>query len=149
ARFALERACAPMAAKRRQPEQLAIMAAEIARQGEPELSDEAFCASDVAFHRALIDGAQNPVLSYQLSGSIEAMQPLMNMITYTARSRAEIVEIHTDLMAAIDSRNAASAAETLVQLEKVTKRLAHSVMAAKSIARSVAKSPDHAPMSAD
>ena len=84
------------------PEQLAIMRAEIDRQGEPGLTDEAFCASDVAFHRALVDGAQNPVLSYQLSGSIEAMQPLMNMITFTARSRAEIVEIHTDILDALE-----------------------------------------------
>lgn len=132
ARFALERACAPMSAERRRPEQLTIMQAEIERQAETGLSDEAFCASDVAFHRALIDGAQNPVLSYQLSGSIEAMQPLMNMITYTARSRAEIVEIHTDLHAAIEAQDAFAAQRILQRLEDVTKRLAHSVMDAKS-----------------
>jgi DNA-binding FadR family transcriptional regulator len=132
ARFALERACAPMTAIRREPVQLAIMRAEIERQSEPGLTDEAFCASDVAFHRALVDGAQNPVLSYQLSGSIEAMQPLMNMITFTARSRAEIVEIHTSILDAIEARDSRLAVAILENLESVTKRLAHSVMDAKA-----------------
>ena len=125
------------------------MQAEIERQSEAELSDEAFCASDVAFHRALIDGAQNPVLSYQLSGSIEAMQPLMNMITYTARSRAEIVEIHTDLLCAIEARDAERADAILARLEGVTKRLAHSVMEAKSLARHDARVSESAPVSAE
>ncbi|MBC7178904.1 MAG: FadR family transcriptional regulator, partial [Roseovarius sp.] len=86
ARYALERACTPLAALRRTPDTLATMRAEIHRQGQPGLTDESFCASDVAFHRALVDSAGNPVLSYQLAGAVEAMQPLMNMITFTARS---------------------------------------------------------------
>ena len=57
ARYALERACAPLSAQRRPPDPLAPMRAEIFRQGQPGLTDEAFCASDVAFHRALVDGA--------------------------------------------------------------------------------------------
>ena len=69
------------------------MRAEIHRQSQPGLTDEAFCASDVAFHRALVDSAGNPVLSYQLAGAVEAMQPLMNMITFTARSREAIVAL--------------------------------------------------------
>jgi len=86
ARFALERACAPLSADRRTADHLATMRAEITRQGQPGLSDESFCASDVAFHRALVDGAGNPVLSYQLAGAVEAIEPLMNMITFTARN---------------------------------------------------------------
>ncbi|MEO0767033.1 MAG: GntR family transcriptional regulator, partial [Pseudomonadota bacterium] len=46
ARYALERACAPLSAQRRTPDQLATMRAEIHRQSQPDLSDEAFCASD-------------------------------------------------------------------------------------------------------
>ena len=63
ARFALECACAPLACARRTADHLATMRAEVHRQGQPGLTDEAFCASDVAFHRALVDGAGNPVLS--------------------------------------------------------------------------------------
>lgn len=106
ARFALERACAPLSAQRRTPDHLATMRAEIARQAQDGLSDEAFCASDVAFHRALVDGAGNPVLSYQLAGAVEAMQPLMNMITYTQRDRDRIVDLHRLICDAVEAKDA-------------------------------------------
>ena len=132
ARFALEKACAPMAAARRKPKQLKTMRAEIERQSAADLSDEAFCASDVAFHLALIDGAQNPVLSYQLSGSIEAMQPLMNMITFTARSRAEIIDLHRAIVSGLESRDVASVDRALATLEAYTITLGQSVLKARA-----------------
>ncbi len=124
ARFALERACAPLAAARRGAAHLAIMRAEIARQSDPALSDEAFCASDVAFHRALVDAAGNPILSYQLAGAVEAMQPLMNMITFTARSRERIVALHGAILAAVEKRDGAATAQGLEDLEAYTRSLA-------------------------
>ncbi len=127
ARFALERACAPLSALRRTPDQLATMRAEIHRQAQPGLTDEAFCASDVAFHRALVDGADNPVLSYQLAGAVEAMQPLMNMITFTARSREEIIGLHNQIADALDDRDAANVDAALVELENYTRKLAQDV----------------------
>lgn len=123
ARFALERACAPLAAERRSADQLATMRTEVYRQAQPGLSDEGFCASDVAFHRALVDGAHNPVLSYQLAGAVEAMQPLMNMITFTARSREVIVGLHTRLADALEARDAAAADQQLAQLAEYTAEL--------------------------
>ncbi len=132
ARYALERACAPLTARRRTPDQLATMRAEIHRQGQPGLSDEGFCASDVAFHRALVDGAANPVLSYQLAGAVEAMQPLMNMITFTARSREEIVALHTRIADAIEGGKAKAADTALIELETYTLELGRGVMAARS-----------------
>ncbi|WP_120635388.1 FadR/GntR family transcriptional regulator [Ruegeria sp. EL01] len=127
ARYALERACAPMSAERRTADQLATMRAEIFRQSQPGLTDEAFCASDVAFHRALVDGAGNPVLSYQLAGAVEAMQPLMNMITFTARSREEIILLHEKIADALEARDAETVDNTLVDLESYTRLLAHDV----------------------
>lgn len=132
ARYALERACAPLSASRRNPDHLATMRAEIHRQAQPGLTDEAFCASDVAFHRALVDGASNPVISYQLAGAVEAMQPLMNMITFTARDRAEIVTLHTSIADAIEARDAAEADRQLAKLETYTRQLARDVMAARA-----------------
>ena len=132
ARYALERACTPLSAERRTPDHLATMRAEIHRQGQPGLSDESFCASDVTFHRALVDAAGNPVLSYQLAGAVEAMQPLMNMITFTARSREEIVRLHTCIADAIDASNAEAAETALHQLEAYTLTLARDVMAART-----------------
>ena len=132
ARFALERACAPLSATRRSPDHLATMRAEIHRQAQPGLSDESFCDSDVAFHRALVDGADNPVLSYQLAGAVEAMQPLMNMITFTQRNREMIVSLHTRIADAIEAQDAASADAALFELTTYTLDLGAQAMAARA-----------------
>jgi DNA-binding FadR family transcriptional regulator len=131
ARFAMERACAPLAALRRSAAHLAAMQREIARQGAPDLSDEAFCDSDVAFHRALVDAAGNPVLSYQLAGAVEAMQPLMNMITFTARSREAIIAYHRAIADAIEARDGAAAIAALEALETYTRDLGCRIFAAR------------------
>ncbi|MFK7881889.1 FadR/GntR family transcriptional regulator [Roseobacter sp.] len=132
ARYALERACAPLSAARRTADHLATMRAEIHRQSQPGLTDEAFCASDVAFHRALVDGTGNPVLSYQLAGAVEAMQPLMNMITFTARDRARIVSLHTNVTDALEAQDGAATSAALSALETETQKLAASVFAKRS-----------------
>ncbi|MCT8328120.1 FadR/GntR family transcriptional regulator [Albidovulum sediminis] len=131
ARYALERACVPFAVQRRKPDHLAAMRAEIFRQGQPGLSDEGFCASDVAFHRALVDAAGNPVLSYQLAGAVEAMQPLMNMITFPARSRARIVALHGQIADAVEAGDAATAEDALAALADYTVALAEDVRRAR------------------
>ncbi|MEX0284889.1 MAG: FadR/GntR family transcriptional regulator [Paracoccaceae bacterium] len=132
ARYALERACAPLSAQRRTSDHVATMRTEIFRQGQPGLTDESFCASDVAFHRALVDGAGNPVLSYQLAGAVEAMQPLMNMITFTARSREAIIALHSAIADAIERGDADAAVAGLNDLETETLALAKSVFAART-----------------
>ncbi|MCP4208841.1 MAG: FadR family transcriptional regulator [Shimia sp.] len=132
ARFALERACAPLSAKRRTPDHLATMRAEIHRQAQPGLSDERFCDSDVAFHRALVDGADNPVLSYQLAGAVEAMQPLMNMITFTQRNRDVIIGLHTRIADALEMKNSADADEALAELTAYTLTLGEEAMEARA-----------------
>lgn len=127
ARFAMEQACVALAAQRRTPDQLAAMRAEIHRQSQPGLSDEGFCASDVAFHRALVDAAGNPVMSYQLAGAVEAIEPLMNMITFTARKREKIVELHTRIADALEARDDATIQAVLEQLADHTLELAREV----------------------
>ncbi len=134
ARYALERACAPLSTQRRSADHLATMRAEIHRQGQPGLTDEAFCASDVAFHRALVDAAGNPVLSYQLAGAVEGMQPLMNMITFTARSRETIIALHTALADAVEARDSTKADENLVSLAQYSQQLAQEVIAKRNAA---------------
>ena len=131
ARFALERACAPLSAARRQDHHLEAMQNALAAQSAPDLSDAGFCAADVAFHRALVDGACNPVLSYQLAGAVEAMQPLMNMITFTARNREKIISLHTDIADALEQRNQQQIEHALLALSDYTKNLADNVFAAK------------------
>lgn len=131
ARFALERACASLSAKRRTADHLATMRAEITRQSQPGLSDESFCASDVAFHRALVDGAANPVLSYQLAGAVEAIEPLMNMITFSSRSRDHIVSLHTRIADALQAQDAEAVDKLLCDLATYTAELGKSVANAK------------------
>ena len=131
ARYALETSCTDLACERRSADDLAAMRAEIHRQGQPNLSDEAFCASDVALHRTLVDAADNPILSYQLAGAVEAMQPLMNMITFSARSREQIVGLHTRLTDAIEARNATEADHLLSELEQYTLELGKGVIASR------------------
>ena len=128
ARFAMERACAPFAAERRNADHLATMRAEIHRQSQPGLSDESWCSSDVAFHRALVDAAGNPVLSYQLAGAVEAMQPLMNMITFTARNRQKIIALHTTIANDLEDHRSKDVEEALSDLSTYTKTLANDVI---------------------
>ncbi|WP_323764834.1 FadR/GntR family transcriptional regulator [Marinovum sp.] len=129
ARYALETSVTTLACARRSTEDLQAMRAEIARQGQAGLSDEDFCASDVALHRRLVDAAGNPILSYQLAGAVEAMQPLMNMITFSARSRSEIVNLHSRLTDAIEARDPAAANAALTGLEAYTLELGQGVIA--------------------
>lgn len=123
ARYCLERACAQLAAQRIDKTGIVIMQAEIKRQSQADLSDVDFCASDVAFHRALVDGAGNPVLSYQLAGAVEAMQPLMNMITFTARSRERIVLLHIKIVEALLAQSGPDIQTALSDLETYTLQL--------------------------
>ncbi|MGB0635463.1 MAG: FadR/GntR family transcriptional regulator [Paracoccaceae bacterium] len=123
ARFSLERACTYFAAHRRTNEDIALLNGEISTQTEKNLSDEDFCASDIRFHRVLVDCAKNPVLSYQLAGAIEAMQPLMNMITFSERSREKIILFHQEILEAIIAKDGQMAINTLETLERYTQTL--------------------------
>lgn len=123
ARLTLLAACVPLAARRRQHHHLAAMAAEIAIQQDPDTTDEEFCASDVRFHRALVDAADNPLIAFQMAGVIEAIQPLLNMITYRGRDRTAIASGHGRIHAALEARDADGVIEELRALSDYTARL--------------------------
>ena len=124
ARFALEAACLPFAVERRTDEQLETLRREVEQQRRGGMSDEDFCASDVRFHRVMVDAADNPVLSFQMAGVIEAMQPLMNMLTYRMRDRPRIARLHATLADALETRDASAALATLKELGDYTQDLA-------------------------
>ena len=124
ARFALEAACVPYAVDRRVDAHLAQLRSEIDTQRKEGLSDEAFCASDVRFHRVLVDAADNPILSFQMAGVIEAMQPLMNMLTYRMRERTRIADLHEALADALETRDTDAALSRLKALGDDTRALA-------------------------
>ncbi|MEM0923158.1 MAG: GntR family transcriptional regulator [Pseudomonadota bacterium] len=130
ARLTLLTACAPLAAERRDQATLAAMQAEVSAQ-QGDLSDEAFCASDIRFYRALVDGAKNPMLSLQMAGVIEAIQPLLNMIIYRARDRAEIARRHGRLLDCLTARDSAGMIAELAALSEDTARLVREAQAAR------------------
>ena len=113
ARTAMQNACLPLACARRTDAHLAAMRAEIEAQRMAGVADEDFCDSDVRFHRAVAEAAGNPMLSFQLAGAIEAMQPLLNMITFRSRDRAEIAARHEAIAGAIEARDQGAAAAEL------------------------------------
>ena len=105
ARRELELLCCRLAVAHRGQEHLDAMAREIDLQNNPKLSDEDFCASDVRFHRALVDATGNPVLQFVMFTVIEALQPVANMIIFRFRQRERIVEHHKRIYAALQTRD--------------------------------------------
>ena len=115
ARRELELLCCRLAASNRTSADLDAMAAEIAVQGEAGLSDEDFCASDVRFHRALVDATGNKVLQLVMYPVIEALQPVVNLVIFRFRERAQIIGFHQRIVDALTSGDAESAAAALTE----------------------------------
>jgi GntR family transcriptional repressor for pyruvate dehydrogenase complex len=104
-RHELELVCARLAAERRTDAELDRMATEIYLQKDQRMRDEDFCASDVRFHRALVDATHNPVLQFQMFTVIEALQPVENLIVFRFRKRGKIIKYHEKILRAIKSRD--------------------------------------------
>lgn len=139
ARLALLTACAPLAAKRHEKNTLDVMESEILLQCSG-ISDEEFCASDVRFHRAFVDAARNPLLSFQMAGVIEAIQPLLNMITYRERDRNKITRHHRTLVKRLRNRDATGMIRELSELNDEMARLVKEAQAARDARRSQSRS---------
>lgn len=112
AREALEGLCCRLAVQRREAHHLETLAAEIALQ-ENDISDEEFCASDVRFHRALVDACGNGVLQFVMFAVIEALQPVTTMTLFRFRERGVLVDQHRRLLAALREQDEAEALAVL------------------------------------
>ncbi len=124
ARLELEAVCCRLAAMRDDSAlavSLEAMEEELARQRDAALSDEEFCASDVRFHRALVQAAGNALLSYLMHAVVEALQPVSNMIIYRVREREAIVGFHARLLLALQGRDAEAATAALGDLVAYTR----------------------------
>ena len=69
-------------------------------------------------------------------GAVEAIEPLMNMVTFTARNREKIVAIHTRIADGLDQKDAAGVEEALIDLAEHTLELAQEVAAKRKAASS-------------
>lgn len=108
--------CCRMACERRTDEDLERMRAEIDLQSDPTISDEDFCASDVRFHRALVDAAGNGPLSLMMYSVVEAFVPITNMIVSHVRERGRVTAHHLRLVDAVERRDGDEAVNCLAGL---------------------------------
>lgn len=115
ARRELELTCCRLAAERREEAQLQSMAQEIKRQKDPATSDVEFCASDVRFHRALVDATGNPVLKFVMFAVIEALQPATNLVIFRFLERSKILAQHESIYQAIKAGNAEVAEKAMAE----------------------------------
>lgn len=106
ARIQLEGLCCRMAVERMTEEVLASLRGALDRQRDPALSDEDFCATDVQFHRAIVDATQNTMLRFVMYAMIESLVPVTNMVIVYVRDRSTIIAHHERMLKALESRNA-------------------------------------------
>ncbi|PWC39532.1 GntR family transcriptional regulator [Azospirillum sp. TSO35-2] len=124
ARLELEGVCCRLAAARDDgalAAAFAVMQDELGRQRDTALTDEEFCASDVRFHRALVDAAGNALLSFLMHAVVEALQPVSNMIIYRVREREAIVGFHARLLDAVTAHDAEAGVVALGDLVAYTR----------------------------
>lgn len=115
ARRELENLCLKLAIKRRTEQHLELLTQELDLQ-QQAISDEQFCASDIRFHRTIVDATANPVLKFNMVTVIEALQPLMNMIANRSRDRQVIIGYHRRLLQALIDQDLPGAQGCLDQL---------------------------------
>lgn len=111
----LEKICVRIAAENRTKTHLRVMAEELERQKDLQLNDEDFCASDVRFHRALVDATENPVLQFIMFAVIEALQPATNLVIFRFRKRELIIAQHEQIYAAIRAKDQDAAEKALAE----------------------------------
>jgi len=121
ARLEMEVVCCRLAAENRTEVQLGAMRRELELQRGADLTDEEFCASDVRFHRALVDASGNTLLQFLMHAVVEALQPVSNMIIFRVRDRQAIAGFHERILHSVESRDAETGAKALADLVAYTR----------------------------
>ncbi len=98
ARRVLQGSCLQQAIANVSTEHLQNIETALARQQDPEISDEDFCQADVAFHRALVDATDNGMLRFVMYTVIEALIPVTNMVVTVVRERSDIISLHRQML---------------------------------------------------
>jgi len=98
ARRVLQGSCLEMTLQNATEENIVGIETALKRQQDPDISDEAFCQADVAFHRALVDASGNGMLRFVMYTVIEALVPVTNMVVSVVRERSEILSLHQQML---------------------------------------------------
>ena len=121
ARAEMEAICCRLASSNRGDEHLAALRAEIEVQKKSAITDQDFCASDVRFHRTIVDAAGNTLLRFLMNAVIESLLPISNMIIFRVRDRRMIVAHHVRIAGALELRDADAAVSALHDLMQYTR----------------------------
>jgi len=108
ARRVLQGSCLQQAVANVNAQHLQIIETALARQQDPEISDEDFCQADVAFHRALVDATDNGMLRFVMYTVIEALIPVTNMVVTVVRERSDIISLHRQMLDHLSAGDAES-----------------------------------------
>ncbi len=122
ARQLIEQVCCRLAAERRTPAQLESMANEIRLQRDPALPDTDFCASDVRFHRTLVEAACNPALEFAAAGVLDSLQPAVNLVIFRFRDRRQVAAQHERLHRGLASKDGDAACAALCEYMNALRR---------------------------
>jgi DNA-binding FadR family transcriptional regulator len=106
ARIELEGLCCRLAVRHLREPVLASLRQALDKQSDSSLSDEDFCASDVQFHRIIVDATQNRMLRFVMYAMIESLVPVTNMIIVYVRDRSTIIGHHKLMLEALERRDA-------------------------------------------
>jgi DNA-binding FadR family transcriptional regulator len=112
---------ARLAAEHHTDEHLAGLRREMDIQKDPSISDQDFCASEVRFHRIIVDAVGNRLLSFMMNAVIEALLPVSNMIIFRVRDRRTIVGYHERITRALEQRDMDSAVAAMSDLMAYTR----------------------------
>ncbi len=132
ARLETETVCCRLATENRGEADLAAMEAEIAVQRDGTISDEDFCASDVRFHRALVDATGNGPMKLMMYTVIESFIPITNMIVFRVRERRHVAALHQEILDAVRMRDAAKAGDALARLLAYVRETYSAVLEARA-----------------
>ncbi|NVJ91502.1 MAG: FadR family transcriptional regulator [Methylocystaceae bacterium] len=125
ARRELELLCVQLATQRRDTSHLETMRQEIEIQKNPALSDQDFCASDVRFHRALVDASGNSMLKFMMAAVIEAVQPVVNLIVFRFWDKQKTITQHEQILVSIEAGDQQGAANAIrEQMDDLQERYA-------------------------
>ncbi len=105
ARRMLQGGCLKLAVENATEDQISDLEIALQRQRDPDIDDQAFCQSDVEFHRALVDAAGNGMLRFVMYTVIEALVPLTNMVVSVVRERSDIISLHEQILEHLRRRN--------------------------------------------
>ncbi len=116
ARRVLQRSCLELAVTNATESDIRQLETALARQQNPQISDEAFCQADVAFHRALVDATGNGMLRFVMYTVLDALIPVANMVVTVVRKRGDILDLHARMLEQLQRRDTDALNATMDEL---------------------------------